>query len=186
MKIINKNEVTKEDIEKYLKYPLMFQDAWIENCDKKIIDWVISKKDMGKMGLYIYGGAGTGKTHTLYAIARNSKLNKYKTKIANTVELISAMRRDSVNKYEERVFESFYEYDGILFLDDIGAEKNSEFVEETLYQIINYRYENCLPTIFTSNLSLKELSEKNGDRLASRIAGMCTVIELNGEDKRLI
>jgi DNA replication protein DnaC len=42
-----------------------------------------------------------------------------------------------------------------------------------------------LDTIITSNLTLEEVSEKVGDRIASRIAGMCKVIELKGIDRRV-
>ena len=54
-----------------------------------------------------------------------------------------------------------------------------------MYRLINYRYENMLRTFFASNLSLQELAERSGDRIASRIAEMCDIIEIGGEDKRL-
>ena len=73
----------------------------------------------------------------------------------------------------------------ILILDDLGAEKSSEFALQSLYVIIDQRYSEIRPTIITSNLSLGEIAEKVGDRIASRIAGMCKVIELKGKDRRL-
>ncbi len=177
--------------------PTLYQDAWLENCNKKITDWVenllkqyeqesekIEEYKEEKEGLYIYGSAGTGKTYALYAIFRNHCLNNEYCKIINTVELLRLFKKDFKDEYEHN-FEEYLEFSGVLFIDDIGAEKNTEFVDETLYHLINTRHEKMLPTFFTSNLSLKELAEKNGDRLASRIAGMCDVIELTGEDRRL-
>ena len=77
------------------------------------------------------------------------------------------------------------EHHGLLFLDDLGAENATDFVRDTLYLIINRRYEGKLPVIITSNLDLGELSDSVGDRIASRIAGMCDMVELEGGDRRL-
>ena len=73
-----------------------------------------------------------------------------------------------------------------LVLDDLGAEKTSDWVLQTLYVIINNRYEAQVPTLFTSNHSLDELASRLGsDRIPSRIAGMCEIIELDGDDRRI-
>ena len=183
MKIINKSEVSEELLNKINKYtPPIFIDSWLENCDQKIKDWAIKEKE--KKGLYIYGACGTGKTYSLYAIRKNCLASEVNSRIINTVELLRLFKLDFNDKHEHN-FENYLEYTGILFIDDIGAEKNSEFVDETLYHLINVRYEKMLPTCFTSNLSLKELAEKNGDRLVSRIAGMCEIIKLEGNDRRI-
>jgi len=60
-----------------------------------------------------------------------------------------------------------------LALDDIGAEKPSEWVCDVLFQIVDERYGRRRPTIFTSNLSLRELSERLGERIADRVMEMC-------------
>jgi DNA replication protein DnaC len=73
----------------------------------------------------------------------------------------------------------------ILMIDDIGAEKVTDWVEEFVYMLVNNRYEDCVPTCFSSNLPLSELAEKIGDRTVSRIKEMCHVVKLDGEDKRL-
>lgn len=73
----------------------------------------------------------------------------------------------------------------ILMIDDIGAEKVTDWVEEFVYMLVNNRYENCIPTCFSSNLPLSQLAEKIGDRTVSRIKEMCHVVKLEGEDKRL-
>jgi len=73
----------------------------------------------------------------------------------------------------------------VLFLDDLGAEKMTDFVRQSLYAIINYREQHELPTIITSNYNLSNISGKIDDRIASRIAGMCEVIEIKGNDRRL-
>ena len=72
-----------------------------------------------------------------------------------------------------------------LILDDLGVEKTTEWSLQTLYTIIDRRYREEKQTLITSNLTLNEIAEKVGDRIASRIAGMCKVVEIKGRDRRL-
>mgnify|MGYP001583741503 FL=1 len=71
-----------------------------------------------------------------------------------------------------------------LILDDLGAEKTTDFARSILYQIIDYRYNYEKPTIITSNLDIKEISERFDDRIASRIISLCPVITLDNKDYR--
>ena len=73
-----------------------------------------------------------------------------------------------------------------LIIDDLGAEKPTEFVRQSTYFLINERemYERF--TIITSNFSLKYLDENIDPRIASRIAGMADIVEMGGGDKRLL
>ena len=72
----------------------------------------------------------------------------------------------------------------LLIIDDIGAEKPSEWVRERLLSFINTRVSNGLSTIYTSNLSLGELESKMGQRVVSRIKGSTKEIQLSGADRR--
>lgn len=73
----------------------------------------------------------------------------------------------------------------LLIIDDIGAERVTEWVRERIVSIINTRSSNGLCTIYTSNLSLKGLTDKLGDdRISSRIKGSVTEINLLGKDNR--
>jgi DNA replication protein DnaC len=72
----------------------------------------------------------------------------------------------------------------LLVLDDLGAAKNSEWVEEINYRLINHRYQEKLPTIITSNLTPKTLSPGLGDRVTSRLHEMTTRVVLEGSDRR--
>jgi DNA replication protein DnaC len=192
-------------------YPSIFYDAWLEICDKTVLEWLVKKEAeikendyVEKPGLYLHGPCGVGKTFALYAIYRSQRLAGEKARLKNVMDLIRLFKQDfskdpvknkpsdyqrmmnpDCDDEDKNNFENYLQYEGTLYIDDLGAEKNTEFVEETLYYLINFRYENHLPTFFTSNLSIKELAERSGDRLASRIAGMCDVIELKGKDKRI-
>lgn len=73
----------------------------------------------------------------------------------------------------------------LLIIDDIGAERVTEWVRERIVSIINTRASNGLCTIYTSNLSLKGLTDKLGDdRISSRIKGSVQEINLLGKDNR--
>ena len=72
-----------------------------------------------------------------------------------------------------------------LILDDLGAEKFTEWVAEAVYDLIDHRYAWMKPTIITSNLDPVRLSELFGARLASRISSG-RVVHLTGRDRRLI
>lgn len=74
--------------------------------------------------------------------------------------------------------------DAIVILDDIGAEKPSEWVEEQLYALIDLRYRKQRSTFFTTNCTLKQLEGQIGSRSVSRIMEMCEGVRVGGEDWR--
>lgn len=169
--------------------PIRFQQAKYEDVPSNIQSLVENIKESRK-GIYIYGTCGTGKTHICYAIASKINNEKFKIRVWSLPELLRYIKRDydELNKgkdFENTNFAQVMNYNGILVIDDIGTEKMSEWVEETLYAIINRRYEDVMPTIFTSNYSPEELTSRLGDRIVSRIVGSCDVIELSGKDRRI-
>lgn len=72
----------------------------------------------------------------------------------------------------------------LLIIDDIGAERSSEWVNERLLSIINTRIMSGLSTVYTSNISLEELGKRMGDRIRSRIVGSTEEAHFTGKDKR--
>lgn len=72
----------------------------------------------------------------------------------------------------------------LLVLDDVGAEKTTDYVLQSAYLIFNRREQNEMPIYGTSNLSLEEIGRKLDDRIASRIRGMCHVVAVGGDDQR--
>lgn len=138
-----------------------------------------------KKGLYLYGGAGTGKTYALYGAYRILKIKNILCILWNVTALLAELKACYSSDDGEQAIHSIVIDSRILFLDDYGVEKQTEWNTEMMYRIINYRYENMLPTFIASNLSLQELAEKSGDRIASRIAEMCQVIKMDGNDKRI-
>lgn len=77
----------------------------------------------------------------------------------------------------------------LLVLDDLGVEMTTPWNYQILYQLIDSRYDAMLPTIYTSNYSITELTKKIGDnRIISRIIGDCSqerIIEICQSDRRV-
>lgn len=85
---------------------------------------------------------------------------------------------------EEEVM-SRYSWCDLLVLDDLGAEKVTDWSRQLLYLLIDRRYRNQKQTIVTTNLTPDQLAETIDARIVSRLAEMGVVIELTGSDKRV-
>jgi len=72
----------------------------------------------------------------------------------------------------------------LLILDDLGAEKPTEWALEKIYQLVNLRYESLRPMIATTNLDLNSLERLLGERTFGRLIEMCLPVEVSGEDYR--
>ncbi|MFA5300926.1 MAG: DnaA/Hda family protein [Lutibacter sp.] len=124
--------------------------------------------------LYIYGNCGSGKTHLAVSILRELYLANVTLKAGfiPTPNLLLQIR-DCFNKdpkfTEYEIVEKYLNYH-VLVLDDMGAEKTTEFSITTLYLIINGRLSDEKPTIVTSNLSRKQFETQIDNRIASRFA----------------
>lgn len=139
-----------------------------------------------RRGMYLWGPIGTGKTYAAYAIKKQLQEEMgISARMLSAPEMFDLIRDDFKNK-DTFNLERIMANRGILIIDDLGVEKPSEWVSETIFKIIDRRYREVLPTIITSNLELGELSEHLGDRVASRITEMCDVIKLDGGDRRLL
>lgn len=162
-------------------------------------------KDFGKGESYfIYGGVGTGKTHLAAALIRGylekRPVKKIKfqdgqrtiqaplvPRIVSVPDLLMEIRQvfsGRSEKTEGGLIKDYGEY-RTLFLDDIGVEKATEWALQTLYTIVDNRYREMRQTIITSNLDLNALASRVGDRIVSRITGMCKIVNLRGKDRRL-
>lgn len=165
----------------------------------RYLDKVFELVNEGK-GMYCYGiGPGTGKT-TICCIALmrylylSLKKDPYdidnrRVLYLNTTEFLERLRK-SMNSQDlelETLIEELTDIDRapkLILLDDIGAEKSSEWVQERFYSLINFRVANGLATLFTSNYSMEELEPRLGYRIYSRIAGCCKPIQFVGKDHR--
>ncbi|MFH9269258.1 ATP-binding protein [Streptomyces sp. NPDC017546] len=134
--------------------------------------------------LLMAGVVGAGKTHQAYgavrALVRNGVGVRWRASTA--ADLYADLRpRPGVDSERELAAVSRCP---LLIIDDLGAAKASEWVEEITYRLINRRYNLMLPTLITTNLAIKDLRSYLGDRVASRLAEMTTRVEFEPLDRR--
>lgn len=91
---------------------------------------------------------------------------------------------DSDNEVPRRIIETLQEV-GLLILDDMGAKKTSDWVNEKLFEIIDYRYKAELPMRVTTNCTPKELNEKIGSRNFDRLREMCALVTVTAKSQRI-
>jgi len=171
-----------------MNIPKRYEHAKWEDVHENIRPQIEKLRETRK-GLYIYGAVGCGKTHAAYAIYKHMvEEMKLTVRFHNTTELMFDIKKDfdRTNYDKARWDEKLSDFRGVLILDDIGTERMTDFVAETFYLIINKRYNEMLPTIFTSNLEIGELADKIGDKTASRVVEMCDLVFLTGDDRRLL
>jgi DNA replication protein DnaC len=116
--------------------------------------------------LLLQGGFGCGKTHLAAAIANFAVSMGVPTLFITVPDLLDLLRMSYQNKettYEER-FEQIRTAP-LLILDDFGTQNATQWAQEKLFQIINYRYINRKPTVVTTNMPLNEIEERIRSRL---------------------
>lgn len=145
-------------------------------------------------GLFLIGPPGIGKSHLAVAVLKKVIATRGARGLFYDVrELLKVIRStyDPVVKTTETEILRPVMQTDLLVLDDLGAEKTSEWVEETLNLIVNTRYSERRLTIFTSNYEEKEdrgdpdsLLARVGFRMHSRLYEMCEFLEYDGADFR--
>lgn len=137
-------------------------------------------RDKG-MGLYIFSGTkGSGKTMLACCI-----LNELAKRYAGSIKFINALDFLEMTKkgYKGEETEAFSLYNaGVLAIDDIGVQMSKEWIETEFYRLINDRYVNRKPTIYTSNIPIDKL--KMDDRITDRIESTTYLIALPEESLR--
>ncbi|MGJ8518048.1 ATP-binding protein [Carnimonas bestiolae] len=161
------------------------QSHHVELCKAYAAEF--SKHAKAGTGLLMMGSPGTGKTHlavaTLQQVIRDHRVRGLYTTAARMFRRIkSTYDRDS-GETESQVID-IYSQVGLLVIDEIGFGFGSDTEMNYLFDILNYRYEQCLPTIIISNRKPGELSGWLGDRVVDRLRECCKAMVFDWESER--
>lgn len=135
-------------------------------------------------GLILWGNVGTGKSHMAACIA-NSLIDKGYTVIMTNFATV-------VNRLQES-FEGRQDYINrltrctLLIIDDLGAERKTDYMQEQVFNVIDARYRSGKPMIITTNLTPRQLKDPENieqGRIYDRILERCHPVEVTGYSMR--
>ncbi len=140
-------------------------------------------------GLWLMGDTGTGKTTLAMLVSKAALEDSRSVAIYSLPKLLARIRRTYDSEPGGDSYLSFFERltsVDLLHIDDLGAEKRSDWVLEQLYALVNERYEAQRSMLVTTNLEPDELEEQIGPRTVSRLVEICgEPLPLFGPDRRV-
>jgi len=202
----NENRQKKLRLERLRQYSLMdkrfeeytFENFRIDEDNRKLYKMAIrycqrwDEMKRKNVGFLFYGPPGTGKTYLAFCIANELLKREVPVIAMSTIGLLNKIK-ETYNKYgqeSEIDIINIFKNASLLVLDDLGAENDSGWVKEKLYEIIDSRYRDGKPMIVTTNLTLEQLKNKlTGEdgvtRTYDRLIEMCYPVLIQGESKRV-
>jgi DNA replication protein DnaC len=155
--------------------------------------WIVANYFQTTRGLFLLGQPGVGKTHLAVAVLKGiitqHRVHGLFYDLSQLLRLIRSTYNPAVRTSESEVLQPVMQAE-LLVLDDLGREKTSEWVEETLNLIVNTRYNEKRLTLFTTNYDSLDANDPDsiqarvGIRMYSRLHEMCEFVHLSGADYR--
>lgn len=141
-------------------------------------------------GLYLWGGPGTGKTHSMAAVLWDRWLHGYEVDRIPWEMLCLKLRETyGRGRYTEMDVLSPFLTAEVLVIEDLGCtvstgQSESDFALRTLLVVLDHRVENMLPTFITANKPVEGIAKSFDQRIGSRLHQACEIIRLDGPDRR--
>ena len=141
--------------------------------------------DPAAKSLLMMGKTGLGKTHLSLAVVNRVLDRGFNVYYDSAQGIMDRLEKDHFGRgnRDDELQEDLYKSD-LLVIDDLGTEMVTSFTLSALYQLVNERINDGLPTIFSTNLTPAELEATYSQRLTSRLMGACDVLQFYGRDIR--
>ncbi|MDY4523086.1 MAG: ATP-binding protein [Atopobium sp.] len=142
-------------------------------------------------GFWICGNVGAGKTHLACSIFKGWLYSGKNALFVQTTAMLANLR-DAMSSKDEVQATALYAKAPLLVLDDLGKEAPTPWALAKIFEIVDTRYSECLPTIVTGQHMPESLAARfasTGDKelakaVVSRLSGTCTLIKAGGDDRR--
>lgn len=181
--------------------PGRYAEATFDDLDPPVAElcrkWVVGLTDfyddefelrVQGRNLAIHGPNGTGKTHTAWAVASLLRTVGYPSVVFDQIRDIPT-HSISASNFVRTVQNDSDNFDiladvAVLILDDLSAARATDFAIEQLHAMIDVRYMNQRPMIFTTNHSRQATTDSLGESIASRVFDESIRIEISGDNRR--
>ena len=134
-------------------------------------------------GVVLYGPTGTGKTFAAACVA-NALIDQGRPVLMTSFSRIRNILQNESDR--QGYLDDFAKYE-LLVIDDLGAESDSSYMEEIVYNVIDARYRQHKPIIVTTNYDREQINfaeDVTKKRIFSRLFEMCTFLAVEGKDRR--
>jgi DNA replication protein DnaC len=165
--------------------PVTEIDPQIVTATRRFADTIDQRLDAGR-GLWFMGPVGTGKTTLAMLVSKAALKAGRSVAIYSLPRLLNEIRdTHRAERSHVDLLDRLTAID-LLHVDDVGAERTTDWVLEELYSIVNARYEDQRSIVITTNILDREaLCEQITERTVSRLTEMCDELPLLGHDRRM-
>lgn len=148
------------------------------------IEWLRRYEPRSFRGALFVGPYGTGKTKVAAEAYKRAHTCGLRCRYLNNGNLKWGLQRYQGDGQELSRWTDQYRKAGWMLWDDLGQTAMTESQSAFYYQVINFRYDHMLPTIYTTHMNSDELTRVIGGECVSRILGCCDVVKFSGKDYR--